>query len=109
MLGPGPGHLGHAEVEYLHLSIEGDEDVGGLEVAMHQPHVLAGVVGELVHVVQTGKCLYERPQQGESLLQRLATQLPEHRVERNPVEVFHHEVVVPGLLLDGIGVHDVGV
>lgn len=100
-----PRHLrlaegtGDTEVGDLHLTLVGDEDVRGLDVAVHD----ARLVGRLETV---GGLAHER----DDLRRRQpAGVLVDHRGEGGAAHVLHHEVVGVGVATEVVHLRDVRV
>ncbi len=77
-------------------------------VAMHEPQRRAVEVGQLVRVVQTGERIDDQPQVKRQ--RDLVISVRGHEViERDAVQVLHHDDVSALLLTHLVGLHHVGV
>ena len=89
--------LGQTEVQHLHDAIRPDFDVGGLQVAMHDPQVVRGLerVGNLPGDVD---CVGN------------ADRAPRQQVgKRRPFHQLHDQRFDPAAVLESVDVRDVGV
>jgi hypothetical protein len=89
--------LGEPEVQDLRLPSGGHEDVGGLEVAVHDPLRVRRLEG----VRDLDPDVEERPD--------LERPLPDPLGERLPLEELHRDEVLPLVLLDRVDRADAGV
>ena len=103
--------LGDAEIDDLHLAIVGEEHVLRVDVAVHDLERRAGVILQVVRVLERREDLADHPQvhrAGEGAVAELLAP-PDHALERAALEVLHRHEVAPVLLADLVRLHDVRV
>jgi hypothetical protein len=95
--------LGDAEVEQLDHAVGGDEDVARRHVAVHDAERRAGVVGQLVRVIEPVARLHQQPGHDPRLggVGRGGARAgADHRGQRHALEVRHHQVVLVADVLE---------
>ena len=102
----GRRRLGDAEVHQLHLAVVGHEHVVRADVAVNDAQRVAGVIGQLVRVVQAGQGVDENAKaQREAELAR--SHAVQHGRQRLAVEVLHRDRQVGSLLDHLVGLNHV--